>query len=174
MKTGSSFWLGEMMAKNLTIAVVLSVLGGMPTGQTEAADGVSLVWSDRITTEKAGGELVDMPPFVRIGDLHLSRFAQMQSLDLHDTLKIESVDGTETLFVFRAWQGGASQGEQLMIVSLSPAGLDVLGPYPEDFETVKVRVPTPQTGPVFELYRADPSIPFRSLEYLNGQLLKLN
>ncbi|MES0885315.1 hypothetical protein [Roseibium sp. SCP14] len=174
MKTGSSFWRADMMAKNLISAALLSVLVGLASVQTEAADSETVTWSDRITTEKANGDLVDVPPFVRIGNLPLSRFAQMQSLDLHDTLKIDSGDGTETLFVFRAWQGGASQGEQLMIVSLSPAGLDVLGPYPEDFETVKVRGATPETGPVFELYRADPSIPFRSLEYLNGQLLRLN
>ncbi|MES0809299.1 hypothetical protein ABLO27_07460 [Roseibium sp. SCPC15] len=139
-----------------------------------AAEQPALTWSDRVTVEQESGDLVDTPPIVQVGEISLSRFSQMQSVTLQETLKVDAYDGPETVYVFKVWQGGASQGEQLMLVTLSQQGLDILGPHETDFETLKVIPSEGNAGPVFELFRADTASPLVRLEYFTGQLIELN
>lgn len=137
------------------------------------AEPLGLKWSDRVTVETADGDLVDTAPFVKIGPVALSRFALMQRLTLHETLFLQGPTGPRTLYAFRAWQGGAGQGEQLMLVTSRPDGVDVIGPVDPAFETLKILPPLEDTGPVFEFYGEDTKTPLARLEYISGQLLNI-
>ncbi|WP_162651902.1 hypothetical protein [Lentilitoribacter sp. Alg239-R112] len=152
-------------------AIALSLL--IPQHAAHALDLPGLTWSDRVSKETADGDIEEVAPYVELGIIRLSRFSQMQSLTLQDTLTIGDGDDVETLFVFRAWQGGASQGEQLMLVTASASGVDVIGPYEQDFEKLVVIQPTGDFGPIFELVGADKEKPLARLEYFDGQLIKL-
>lgn len=139
-----------------------------------AQDLPAMTWSDRIAKETSDGSIVETPPMVKIGSISLSRFSQMQSLSLHDTLDISKGDDVERLFVFRAWQGGASQGEQLILVTVSSSGVDIIGPHNQGFETMTIKTPANDVGPVFELYGAKEDKPIARLEYFSGQLIEIN
>lgn len=152
-------------------AITLALL--IPHVATQAQDLPSLTWSDRLSKETTDGEVVEAAPYAKIGTIRLSRFSQMQALTLQDTLTIGEGDDVETLFVFRAWQGGASQGEQLMLVTASSDGIDVIGPYKQDFEKLTLKPEIGEFGPIFELYGADKDESLARLEYFNGQLLAL-
>ncbi|MEW7007445.1 hypothetical protein [Lentilitoribacter sp. EG35] len=154
------------------IAIVTALF--IPQFVANAQDLPGLVWSDRVSKETADGDIKETAPYVEIGTIRLSRFSQMQSLTLQDTMTVGSDDEVETLFVFRAWQGGASQGEQLILVTASPNGVDVIGPFAQDFETVTITPATADFGPIFELYGADVDKPIARLEYFDGQLIEIN
>lgn len=171
MKTGSSFWRGNMIYRNAFQISLLFVLLCIAPVLAQATELPSLTWSDRITIENADGSLVETPPSVQIGGVSLSRFTRMQNVALEQSLTLVE---EETIFVFRVWQGGASQGEQLMLVTLSKEGADVVGPHPADFETLKILPQSGDLGPVFEVFGSDPSVPVARLEYFDGQLLELN
>lgn len=160
MKTGYAHWLVRSFFTALVIAI------------NSSAWAQALTWSDRITKETSDGEIVDTQPFVKIGSVGFSRFADMQRIHLHQTLRIESGEDIETLYVFTVWQGGASQGEQLMLVSVSENGVDVIGPYEQDFETLVVKPATSEFGPRFELIGAGSKNSLAKLEYFDGQLLE--
>lgn len=153
-----------------TIAFALLI----PQFATNAQNLPGLTWSDRVSTEMADGEILETAPYVEIGTIRLSRFSHMQALTLQDTLTIGDGDDVETLFVFRAWQGGASQGEQLMLVSTSSQGVDVIGPYSQDFESLIIVSPKDGLGSIFKLYGTDKDRPMTRLEYFDGQLIKIN
>ncbi|MEO9457419.1 MAG: hypothetical protein ABJE63_11290 [Lentilitoribacter sp.] len=131
-----------------------------------------LIWSDRISTKTADGEIKETGLYVEIGTIRLNRFSQMQALILQDTLSVGDDDDVETIFVFRAWQGGASQGEQLMLVTTSAQGVDIIGPHSQDFENLVVISPKDDRGPIFELVGADKEMLLARLEYFDGQLIK--
>lgn len=145
----------------------------VPQIVAKAQDLPGLIWSDRVSKETTDGDILETAPYVEIGTVRLSRFSQMQALTLQDILTIGEGDDVETLFVFRAWQGGASQGEQLMLVTASQKGVDVIGPFEQGFETMKIRPATVDFGPVFELYGADKNKPIERLEYFDGQLIEI-
>lgn len=140
---------------------------------SQAQDLSGLTWSDRVSKETADGGIVETPPIVEIGTIRLSRFSQMRSLNLQETIDIGSGADKETLYVFRAWQGGASQGEQLMLVTTSKQGVDIIGPHPQDFEKLIIKPANSEFGPIFELYGADKNKPIIALEYFDGQLIEL-
>lgn len=144
----------------------------IPHFAVHAQDLPAMVWSDRVANETSDGDIVETAPFVEIGTVRLSRFSQMQSLELQETLRTGK--GDEVLHVFRAWQGGASQGEQLMLVTTSEKGLDVIGPHEQDFESMFINPASGDFGPIFELYGADTNKPLERLEYFDGQLIQLN
>lgn len=150
-------------------AIVLALL--IPHVATQAQDLPSLTWSDRMSKETTDGEILETAPYVEFGTIRLSRFSQMQSLALQDTLQTENSD--EVLHVFRAWQGGASQSEQLMLVTTSEQGIDVIGPHTQDFENIVIKPASGDFGPIFELYGADANTPIERLEYFDGQLINL-
>lgn len=151
-------------------AIALALL--IPQFAAHAQDLPGLTWSDRVSKETADGEIMETAPYVEFGTIRLSRFSQMQSLTLQETLATSDADNVETLFVFRAWQGGASQGEQLMLVTASTDGVDVIGPYEQDFESLTTIPSTIASGPIFELYGADKKKLLARLEYFDGQLIK--
>lgn len=130
-----------------------------------------LTWSDRKDIETEDRGWIEDAPFVKIGGLGLSRFANMQRIELQNTLKIEDGDGFETLYVFRVWQGGATQGEQLMLVSLKASGVDIIGPYEQDFETLEIGHLNSESAPEFYLKGGDGEV-LAALEYYVGQLFK--
>lgn len=145
----------------------------VPHAATFAKELASLTWSDRVSRETTDGDIIDTSPFVEIGTIRLSRFSQMQSLTLQETIQIGDGDDTETLYIFRAWQGGAGQGEQLMLVTASAKGLDVIGPYEQNFEKLFVLPAVDDFGLIFELYGTDKNEPLKKIEYLDGQLINL-
>lgn len=151
-------------------AIILALL--IPQVSTQAQDLQGINWSDRISEETTDGEIIETPPIVEIGTIRLSRFSQMQSLTLQETIQIGDGEATEALYIFRAWHGGASQGEQLMLVTTSNQGVDVLGPYPQDFEKLVVKSASSEFGPIFELYGADMNAPLAQIEYFDGELIK--
>ncbi len=165
MKTGSGLWL----AKPLTVFLIGFALILQSPLRAEEVNGSQVKWSDRVSVETDDGKIIDTPPFVSVKGVRLARFALMQSLKLHSTLSVESGEDVETLIVFRAWQGGTSQGEQLMLVSLSTGGLDIIGPHASEFETMEIVPANDDQGPLFLLY-GDEDGPHTALEYVAGQL----
>ncbi|MBG6209244.1 hypothetical protein IWQ49_003915 [Labrenzia sp. EL_126] len=162
------------MPKKYIFYAALAAALLFPLSAVHAKELPGLTWSDRTSKETADGDIKETPPHVEIGGIRLSRFSQMQALALEDTLTIRGDETPETLYVFQAWQGGASQGEQLMLLSVSSSGVDIIGPYPADFESLKIKPASADTGPVFDLCGPDSQVPSTSLEYFDGQLLKLN
>lgn len=98
----------------LLYSAVFIVALCVPQAATFAEDLADLTWSDRISKETTGGDIVDTPPFVEIWNVRLSRFSQLQALNLQTIINVGSGEDKESLYVFRTGQGGASQGEQLM------------------------------------------------------------
>ena len=137
-----------------------------------AGDLLALNWSDRTTIEKEDGTLVDSAPFVSIGNVQFSRFAQMQTVQLHQSVAQTGYEGEETIHVFRVWQGGASQGEQLMLVTVSQTGIDVIGPHPSEFEELKIEAATKERGAMFNLIQSN-NVTVK-IEYFAGQLTQVN
>ncbi len=152
-------------------AIVTSLL--FPQVPAYAQDLPSLIWSDRVSLETTDGEIKETAPIVEIGTVRLSRFSQMRSVTLQHTVMIGEGDDAEALFAFRVWQGGASQGEQLMLVTVSALGVDVIGPYQQDFESFEIRPTKGDMVPIFELHGIDKNKPLARLEYFDGQLIKL-
>ena len=86
-------------------------------------------------------------------------------------LQLRNPSGAETLHVFRVWQGGASQGEQLMLVSLSDSGVGVIGPLQDEFDDMEIVPANTEEGPLFMLYGAGDG-PLAVYEYFNGQMIE--
>lgn len=165
---GWTYWLAKMtLPKSRYLIFIFSTFLAFQNA-TQANESYNLSWSDRVSEEQADGTIVDTAPFVHLGNLRLSRFSQMQSLQFQET--IATGDGDEKLHVFTAWQGGASQGEQLMLVTTSKDGIDVIGPHEQDFETMEVVPASADRGPTFLLYGAGDG-PIATLEYFSGQLI---
>lgn len=144
----------------------------IPQLSVHAQDLPGLIWSDRVSKEVSDGEIIERAPYVEIGTIRLSRFSQMQSLVLQETTVVGEGDDIETLYIFRAWQGGASQGEQLMLVTISEQGVDVIGPYEQNFEKLVVVPAKDDLGPIFELFTNDTNDLPVKLEYFEGQLIE--
>jgi len=157
MKTGYAHWLARGLITTLMITL------SAPTwAQT-------LTWSDRVSEETSDGEIVDTAPFVKLGSIAFSRFTDMQAIALETSLKLP--DTSETLHVFRVWQGGASQGEQLMLLSVSEIGVDVIGPHEQDFEVFEITMDKETNSPVF-LLKSDNGVVLAKLGYFSGMLVK--
>lgn len=163
-----------MMLKKMkyTSYVAMAIALFIPQFAVQAQDLPAIIWADRVAKETNDGGIVESAPFVEIGTVRLSRFSQMQFLSLQETL--QTGNGDEVLHVFRAWRGGASQGEQLMLVTTSKFGVDVIGPYPQDFETLNIVSAKGGYGPIFELFGADANKPLVRLEYFSGQLIEIS
>ena len=170
MKIGLPSWQGNGMIKSSITTVVMLIL--LTGSSAVAGNPYELSWSDRITIEKADGTLVDTPPLVRIDQVQLSRFAQMQTIQLHQSLTQQGYDGEETVHAFKVWQGGASQGEQLMLVTASQTGIDVVGPYPSEFEELAIEPATQTHGIIFNLIQSNNVT--AKIEYFAGQLIQVN
>mgnify|MGYP000294784239 CR=1 FL=1 len=127
-----------------------------------------VTWESRWTEETSNGDLVDHPPFVAVNDVRLSRFSEMQSVTWRDTLTIDQdEDGIEKLYVFTVWQGGASQGEQLMALSICAEGIDVIGPYAQDFERLEIAQTNAESAPEFRLLMDD-GTPIETVYFFAG------
>lgn len=117
-----------------------------------AADWPTVSWQSRWSEETTNGDIVDHPPFVAVDNVRLSRFSEMQSVTYRDELLIDhGEDGLELLYVFTVWQGGASQGEQLMALSIRAEGIDVIGPYAQDFEQLEISQINADSAPEFRI-----------------------
>ncbi|WP_420408277.1 hypothetical protein [Hoeflea sp.] len=167
MRNGSKFWPARDLA--LGGLTALLILAGAPGSGAARADSLpEVTWESRWTEETADGELIEHPPFVAVNDVRLYRFAEMQSVTWRDTLTIDhDEDGIETLYVFTVWQGGASQGEQLMLLSVKPQGIAVLGPYPQDFETLQIGHTNSESAPEFRLLAGDGAV-LETVFYVEG------
>jgi hypothetical protein len=166
MKIGFKFWQVNILC--LAIAGVATVLSS--PAFAEASYEVS--WESRYSEEKADGEIIDHPPFVSVNDVRLSSFSNMQSVTWRNTLTIDHGDmGFEELFVFTVWQGGASQGEQLMLLSVMENGIEVIGPYGQDFEKLEIDHVNSESAPEFSLIGAD-GLALDLLHYVSGQFVK--
>ena len=143
------------------------------SGRAMAAEILPVVtWESRWTEETKSGDFKDHPPFVVVNDVRLYRFSEMQSVTWRDTLTIDHGDaGIEKLYVFTIWQGGASQGEQLMLLSVKPHGIAVIGPYKQDFEKLEIGHFNSDSAPEFSLIGADKEAVAR-VDYVLGELFE--
>ncbi|MFK7844276.1 MAG: hypothetical protein AB8G77_03170 [Rhodothermales bacterium] len=138
---------------------------------TQAAELPVLEWENRDVVEKADGDYTETPPFVSVNGVRLKRFSQMQLIALEELVYIEDSDEPEKLYVFRVWQGGASQGEQLMLVSLSQGGLIVIGPHEQEFEALFIDRTGNEDLPLISLKDGD-NTELAKFLYIDGQLIK--
>ena len=166
MRTGLLLSLVSAPLFSAPLALALSL--GIVT--SALASDYDIDWKDGALVEQSDGSAEIDPPFVKINGVALSRFAQMYRVELHETIDADGLDGAEKVYVFRIWQGGASQGKQLMLVTTSKAGIDVIGPHEQDFETMEVVPANADQGPLFLLY-GDGDGPIATLEYFSGQLI---
>ena len=172
MRTGSKFWRARHIVLG-GLAALAILLGNLDAKAEEMGSLPDVTWESRWTEETSNGDLVDHPPFVAVNDVRLSRFSEMQSVTWRDTLTIDQdEDGIEKLYVFTVWQGGASQGEQLMLLSVKPQGIAVIGPYKQDFEKLEIGHINSEGAPEFDLIGADENNPLASLWYADGELLE--
>lgn len=171
MRTGSKLWRARHLVLG-GLAALAFLLGNLDAKAKDMGSLPEVTWESRWTEETADGELIDHPPFVAVNDVRLSRFAEMQSITWRDTLTIDhDEDGIETLYVFTVWQGGASQGEQLMLLSVRPQGVAVLGPFPQDFETLQIGHTSSESAPEFRLLAGDGAV-LETVFYVEGFLTK--
>lgn len=162
MRTGSRSSLASLL---LAPAVL------MATSALPLAHDYTLEWRDGALIENTAESAEFQPPYVMVNGVALSRFAHMTRVEKLRELKVSGIDGTENVHVFQVWQGGASQGLQLMVVTLSDVGVDVIGPLEPEFETIEIVDSTGDQGPLFRLYSADTN-PAASYEYFDGQMLR--
>lgn len=172
MKTGSNFWLAEpVLSGCLALVGLLACLLVAPS-PGHAADWPAVAWESRYAEEKPDGDIIDHPPFVAVNEVRLRRFSEMQSVTFRDRLTIDHGDeGRERLYVFTVWQGGASQGEQLMLLSVRDDGVAVVGPHGQDFETLEIEMVNSESAPYFGLIGADGKR-LGALEYFSGDLVE--
>jgi hypothetical protein len=169
MRTGLKSLPGNGFLRH--VFVVCGLLLSVSVSMAETLPKVS--WENRVSTETANGDIVDQPPYVSVNDIRLRAFSDMQSINLQQMLTIDHGDyGLETLHVFTVWQGGASQGEQLMLLSITSNGILVVGPHDQDFESVRVNQINSDSAPSFDLIGADASKPLARLDYFDGRLIK--
>ena len=117
-----------------------------------AEERPTIEWKTRWSEEASGGEIIDNLPFVAVDGVRLHRFSEMQSIAYQGEFLIELGEyGTERLHVFSVWQGGASQGEQLMAVSIRQTGIDIIGPHGQDFEKLRIIRKNKQDSLEFQL-----------------------
>lgn len=166
MAIGSNLW-----RVNRTIFLCAALLFAAPL--SAYAQIYELDWRDRDMREDENGDIFGDPPFVKINGVALSRFTDMAHIDLFQTLDVDGLYGSEQVFVFTVWQGGAGQGQQIMLVTLSDAGVDLIGPHDQNFETVEIVPANADQGPLFLLY-GDGDGPIAEFEYFSGQLIELN
>jgi hypothetical protein len=165
--------LKSLPGKGLFAVAALLLGMVMPLSAAMAETLPKVSWENRVSTETANGDIVDQPPFVSVNDIRLRAFSDMQSINLQQTLTIDHGEyGLETLHVFTVWQGGASQGEQLMLLSVTSNGILVVGPHDQDFESVRVNQVNSDSAPSFDLIGADASKPLARLDYFDGRLIK--
>ncbi|GKX33589.1 MAG: hypothetical protein MnENMB40S_12070 [Rhizobiaceae bacterium MnEN-MB40S] len=145
------------------------------SGLANAADspgGLKVTWESRWSEEAGNGDIVDHPPFVAVNDVRLYRFSEMQSVTYRDTLRIDHGDeGDERLYVFTVWQGGASQGEQLMLLSVRNDGVAVIGPHFMEFERLTIEMVNSESAPYFAFVSADGAI-LGAVDYVHGELIE--
>lgn len=128
-------------------------------------------WENRWSEELGSGDIINHPPFVAVNDIRLYRFSEMQTVTYRDDLLINlGEEGYERLYVFMVWQGGASQGEQLMLLSVRPGGVTIAGPHSRDFETLEIDQANPESAPVFILKGAD-GVTLEKVSYSFGELV---
>ncbi len=124
-----------MILKSLMLAALFCSMPLMAV----AADWPTMDWKSRWSEETNDGEITDYPPFVAVDGVRLHRFSEMQSIAYQGVFLVEHGElETERLHIFTVWQGGASQGEQLMAVSIRQTGIDIMGPYGQDFEKLRI------------------------------------
>jgi len=162
MRTGSRSSLASLL---LAPAVL------MATSALPLAHDYTLQWRDGTLIENTAESAEFQPPYVTVNGVVLSRFAHMTRVEELRKLTVPGIDGPEDVHVFQVWQGGASQGLQLMVVTLSDVGVDVIGPLEPDFETIEIVDHTGDQGPLFRLFSADTN-PVASYEYFDGQMLR--
>lgn len=167
MKTGfRSLPVRRLLSGGLLALGLVFLPGSALAGETLA----KVTWESRWTEETKGG-LIEHPPFVAVNDVRLYRFSEMQTVTWRDTLEIDHAEeGLEKLYVFTIWQGGASQGEQLMLLSVRPQGIALTGPYKQDFERLEIGHVNSESAPEFDLVGADGEI-IASVDYVLGELL---
>ena len=167
MRTGSKFWRARHTVLG-GLAALAILLGNLDAKAEEMGSLPDVTWESRWTEETSNGDLVDHPPFVAVNDVRLSRFSEMQSVTWRDTLTIDQdEDGIEKLYVFTVWQGGASQGEQLMALSICAEGIDVIGPYAQDFERLEIAQTNAESAPEFRLLMDD-GTPIETVYFFAG------
>lgn len=170
MKIGFKLQQANKTVAWVTLTILTSIL--FPILHSAYADELPILdWENRKAMESVDGDYTETPPFVSVNDIRLKRFSQMQLIALQELVHIESSDGTEKLYVFRVWQGGASQGEQLMLVSLSKGGLIVIGPHEQEFEALFIDRANDEDVPLIRLKDGDHTELAKFL-YIDGQLIK--
>ncbi|WP_428526061.1 hypothetical protein [Roseibium sp.] len=162
MRTGSRLSLASLLLAPVML---------MGTPALLLAHDYTLQWSDGTLIENNAEYAEFQAPYVKINGVELSRFAHMTRVEELRKLKVPGIEGSEDVHVFQVWQGGASQGLQLMAVTLSDVGVDVIGPLEPDFETIEIVDHNGDQGPLFRLYSADTNS-VAIYEYFDGQMLR--
>lgn len=150
---------------------------------TAWADDLRLSWSDMAFSTDADGTYIETPPNVSLSTIsqplntiRFAKFSKMRRVELHD--RFNTVTGyddiDETVYVFRVWQGGATQGEQLMLLTVSDYGVAVIGPHPQDFETLTLQKKNVSKGVIFAMFGGDPNVALARTEYLDGEFIDLS
>lgn len=156
----------------VTMVVLLCTTGFASSSKTYKLD-----WQDRTQTQQADGSMADIPPKVTINGIALSRFSSMQQMELAATLQMKGENGPEIVHVFLVWQGGATKGQQIMLLTTSNAGIDVIGPYEQEFDSLKITPARDNQGPLFMLYGGEKSAgdtPFAILTYDCGKIIAVD
>lgn len=123
-----SIWQRAAGAAGLTLLAVVFMPAPVWAGD------YTLTWRDGAWVERQADFPVYEPPRVTVNGVALARFAEMHRVEEVRVLQFQ----TETLHVFRVWGGGATQNRQLMLVRLTDAGVEVIGPLQEEFEDVEI------------------------------------
>ena len=151
MKTGLKLLLADLMSLTSKSFLLAALIFSTPL-MVDAAEWPTLDWKNRWSEETNDDEIIDNPPFVAVDGVRLHRFSEMQSIAYQGEFLIELGEyGTERLHVFSVWQGGASQGEQLMAVSIRQTGIDIIGPHGQNFEKLRIKRKNKQDSLEFQL-----------------------